>query len=217
MPLGCRVCTPISPDHIFARLCCSLSNARHRWQVRSIAQLKPFVLSLWVSDSFPSAGSMQGCARVGNPCAGHRKSGSAHWTGSAEWLQTRAGCMDDHFSVTAAPLCQCVGRCDRVDLSVCGLVSWVLTKLLPDPHLELGTWQPCMLWHMQSPNLLMTFRLHRAAGDSQAQLVAAEQQEQDAVAAHLPQDISWGPLVFEARRFVELRKKTFSGACCHMG
>lgn len=27
----------------------------------------------------------------------------------------------------------------------------------------------------------------------------------------LPQDISWGPLVFEARRFVELRKKTFSG------
>lgn len=26
------------------------------------------------------------------------------------------------------------------------------------------------------------------------------------------QDISWGPLVFEARRFVELRKKTFSGA-----
>lgn len=35
-------------------------------------------------------------------------------------------------------------------------------------------------------------------------------QEQDAFAGQLPQDISWGPLVFEARRFVELRKKTFS-------
>ena len=31
------------------------------------------------------------------------------------------------------------------------------------------------------------------------------------MAGQLPQDISWGPLVFEARRFVELRKKTFSG------
>ena len=42
-------------------------------------------------------------------------------------------------------------------------------------------------------------------------------QEREASAAQLPQDISWGPLVFEARRFVELRKKTFSGmlhACC---
>jgi hypothetical protein len=27
----------------------------------------------------------------------------------------------------------------------------------------------------------------------------------------LPADVIWGPLVFEARRFVELRKKTFSG------
>ena len=41
----------------------------------------------------------------------------------------------------------------------------------------------------------------------------AAEHEADAMAAagQLPQDISWGPLVFEARRFVELRKKTFSG------
>jgi hypothetical protein len=29
----------------------------------------------------------------------------------------------------------------------------------------------------------------------------------------LPPDVVWGPLVFEARKFVEMRKKSFSGAC----
>ncbi|KAL4854004.1 Large neutral amino acids transporter small subunit 3 [Chlorella vulgaris] len=41
------------------------------------------------------------------------------------------------------------------------------------------------------------------------QLADTDHERLDA-AAQLPQDIAWGPLVFEARRFVELRKKTFS-------
>lgn len=51
----------------------------------------------------------------------------------------------------------------------------------------------------------------RPGTDSRVQLVEEGDQEQEAIAGQLPQDISWGPLVFEARRFVELRKKTFSG------
>ena len=32
----------------------------------------------------------------------------------------------------------------------------------------------------------------------------------------LPPDVMWGPLVFEARRFVELRKKSFKGGECSL-
>ncbi|PSC74625.1 Large neutral amino acids transporter small subunit 4 [Micractinium conductrix] len=49
------------------------------------------------------------------------------------------------------------------------------------------------------------------APPSSEQLVReSSEQEEAAMTGQLPQDISWGPLVFEARRFVELRKKTFS-------
>ncbi|KAL4450614.1 hypothetical protein ABPG77_000970, partial [Micractinium sp. CCAP 211/92] len=50
----------------------------------------------------------------------------------------------------------------------------------------------------------------RAVADSQTELVGHADHEQATMTGQLPQDISWGPLVFEARRFVELRKKTFS-------
>ena len=53
--------------------------------------------------------------------------------------------------------------------------------------------------------------LHRPSDVVAARCTSEGDQEQDAFAGQLPQDISWGPLVFEARRFVELRKKTFSG------
>lgn len=59
---------------------------------------------------------------------------------------------------------------------------------------------------------LLIVALRRPAPPSSEQLVReSSEQEEAAMTGQLPQDISWGPLVFEARRFVELRKKTFSG------
>lgn len=46
-------------------------------------------------------------------------------------------------------------------------------------------------------------------GNSNGGLVGVDGQQVGPESMPLPPDVAWGPLVFEARRFVELRKKTF--------
>lgn len=75
-------------------------------------------------------------------------------------------------------------------------------------HVSLQPWGP--FFSVRAPHALLS-RSCRAVADSQTELVGHADHEQATMTGQLPQDISWGPLVFEARRFVELRKKTFSG------